>query len=252
MKYLFKLKSALYLVVVLCFLNSTNTYSQWKYETIKNLDKELCIEYEVTYDNPPNQNRQRSRRYVSKMVVLVNQNKLIERQYGQNGSLRTTILLDYTNNTCYNCFPSRTSKMALSRDFKLPVRNAVLQKGESKKIADFDCDKYVSIVNGKPVELYATKAIGLRYAKKHTVEGFLLEYTGFDTLLGFYTVKATKTTKLKLPEQTFSLDGYNVISYDNYKSENNITIKTIEEKKQTIAEMFKSMSKMITELLEEE
>lgn len=194
-------------------------YAQWTYNTANKLTKDVIINYSVTYENELTDKQKKSSSFIKEFVIILNNNKIVEKRFGYNGTNSSFTLFDYTKNKYYICRQYKTSKSALSYDFKEPVIEGVLQDGETKKIAGIKCDTYISFLKGKPTEVYTTKKMGLRYIKNYNVQGLLMEYTQYDKYLGYYKVKAEKISFANLPKNIFSLEGYHVQSYKEYKKE---------------------------------
>lgn len=211
------MKNSLILFTLLLILSSTSVFSQWKYENLKNLKQDVVINYTITYDKKPTDKQKTSSSYAREIVVILDQDHLLERKIGNGKSLGNFSLYNYKEEKYYQCYESSSSKNAISFDFKEPIIEGVLQEGEQKQIAGLKCDKYISLLKGKPVEVYTTRKMGLRYIKSYNIPGLLMQYRGYSKYLGFYTVKATKIQFLKLPKETYSIADYNVISNKEYQ-----------------------------------
>jgi len=203
---------------LLFYLFTNSTFSQWTYESIKDLKQDVIINYAVTYDNKLTDRQKRSSRYKSQIVVLLNSKNLLIRDINPRRSPGNFTLLDYKKEKMYRCFESKTSKAAMVDDFKKPTIEGVLQEGSDRKIAGLTCQKYISIIQGKPVELHTTKEIGLRYVGNYNVPGLLMQYRAHDKYLGFYTARAINVKFVKLPETTFSIRKYNIVTEEQYKA----------------------------------
>lgn len=220
------------------FLLLANTaFSQWTYENIKNLKQDVVINYSVTYDQKLTDKQKASSSYLREIVVILDQKHVLERSMGNGRSLGNFSLLNYDQEKIYRCYESSGYKKGISYDFKEPLIDGVLQEGEEKNIAGIPCEKYISLLKGKPVDVYTTKKIGLRYIKNYNVPGFVMQYKAYSKYLGSYTVKATKVQFLNLPKNTYSLDDYSIVSHKDY-------LKSIKESKQRKKELLeKSLGK---------
>lgn len=203
------------LVSLFIFFSATqDTFGQWKYENSTISEQDVIIEYSVNYQKTLSESQKKSSNYCSEIIVILNEDKLIEKRFHKPGFYKRFYQYDYKKNKIYNCYLK--SKKGLYSEFEEPTKEAVLQEGFEKKIANITCDKYISTVNGEPVEIYTTKEFGLRYVKDFNLQGLLMEYTMYDKYLGYYTVKAQKVSFLKLPANVYSLDKYNLISEQEY------------------------------------
>ena len=213
------------LSVVLCLLITQVCFSQWIYNSIKYLTNEMVVEYDVIYEKEPTDEQKKSSIYIKKIAVILSKDKLVENIFDVNDACRKFKLYDYTLNRYTSCYSY--SKSGISYDFKEPRRKAVHVKDNSKKIVDFNCSKYsVRYGKGGPKNIYVTKSIGLRYCNDFDVDGFLMEYPGYSSSLGNYTVRAKKVYSLKVPKGFFSLEDYTIrtteevkISNDEYRKE---------------------------------
>lgn len=207
-------KTFIYSLIIL-LSNTINIYGQWRYENSKVLDQDVIIEYSVTYENSLSETQKKSSSYCSEIITVLNKDKLIEKRFYKPGFYKQFSLINYVKNRIYNC--NTSSKYAIYSNFKEPTNEGALQKGEIKKIANTTCNKYISMVHGKPVEIYTTKEFGLRYVGNFNIEGLLMEYTMYNKYLGYYTVKATRVSFVTLPKSVYSLDKYNVMSSQEYQ-----------------------------------
>lgn len=218
---------SLCLTLLLC---NNSVFSQWKYENENTPKQDVIIIYNITYDKELTNKQKKHSRYAEEIVVVLNKNHLLERRIVNTKATDKFSLLKYDKKKYYNCYNSNGSKKAISFDFKEPLTEGVLQEGEQKQISGIECDKYISLLKGKPVVLYTTKKLGLRYIKNYNVPGLLMEYRGYDKYLGFYTVKANKVKYVKMPKKTFSIDDYDVITNDEYNDQ----IKKYKQKKEKL------------------
>lgn len=121
-------------------------------------------------------------------------------------------MVNYKNNKYYKCHITENHKCATWRNLKEPKTEGTLIKGEDKKILGLNCQKYMTTVNHKKVEVFTTKQFGLRHVKGFNIPGLLLEYKDYKDGLGFYTVKAIKISNAKLPQKIYSLKGHKLFS----------------------------------------
>ncbi|MGY5352204.1 TlpA family protein disulfide reductase [Wenyingzhuangia sp. IMCC45533] len=213
-------KKLIYLIyiigIVFC---SPKIFSQWIYETNRDLKKDIIISYKVTYENELTEAQKKLPNYIKEVLVILNDQKLIEKviRYPYNKS--SVKLCDYDKNKYYRLYLS--NKTGFSYEFKEPKFEARLQKNNAKNILGMYCEKYVTLLKGKPVEIYSTKELGLRFVHNYKIDGLLMEYTDYDNKLGYYNVKAEKINSFDLPATTFSLEDYQITPYSTYRKEYN-------------------------------
>lgn len=223
------------LIYFLFFLCFNTMFSQWTYENIQDLKQDVIINYAVIYDNKLTDKQKQSSKYISEIVVLLNKKKLLTRKINPRRTPGNFTLLDYEKEKMYKCYESKTSKAAIVSDFKEPAIEGILQEGKDRKIAGLTCQRYISFLKGKPVELCTTKEIGLRYINNYNVPGMLMQYRAYDKYLGFYTVRAVRVKHVKLPEATFSIKKYNIVTEEEeiaYKKKQEEKRKEFNEKKE--------------------
>ncbi|MEL1241237.1 TlpA family protein disulfide reductase [Flavobacterium flavipallidum] len=220
------LKNCLTLIVILI---NCNGFSQWKTVEANNIKDDIIITYEVIYDRELSLQEKNSAEFLSEIVIAFNKNTVIERRFGDKlKPFNNFGFLDYENKKGYNCSISTNSKNALSYDFKNPnTKVAISPTDNSKQILEFPCEKGTVIINNTPKEIFYTKKIGLRYCKQFDVDGFILEYPGYNKNLGHYTIVAKKITHTKLAPNYFSLANFTIQTEEEYT-------KKLEESKQKI------------------
>lgn len=199
----------------LVLFSISSGFSQWKYETSRKITKDVIINYSVSYEKELTEEQKKSSRYIHDIILILKNNKLVEKKLGYKSVIaREYSIFDYNKNVFYKC--NNSSKHAISNSFKDPSIISTLQKGESKKIAGIQCEKYLALLKGKYIELYSTKKLGLKYTQEYNVQGLLMEYSNYDKYLGFYKVKAEKISLAKLPQSTYSLDGFTILTQKEY------------------------------------
>lgn len=198
-----------------------NLLSQWKYPNAEKLKGDVIITYEVTYDEVLTEKQKESSSYKKEIVVVFNKDKLKEKTFTNNINLEYSFIFDYNKELSYNCVSFGKDKKAIKSKFRNGSINVVLTDVKTEKILDFPCQVYETMLNGEIRKIYTTKSFGLKYTKQFNAEGFLLKYSGISKGLGTYTVTAKKIFYTKVPESTFSLDGF--------------TVQTKEEQEQYIA-----------------
>jgi len=117
----------------LFYLFTNSIFSQWTYESIKDLKQDVIINYTVTYDNKLTDRQKKSSRYKSQIVVLLNSKNLLIRDINPRRSPGNFTLLDYKKEKMYRCFESNTSKTATVQAFKKPSVEGILQEDGNQK-----------------------------------------------------------------------------------------------------------------------
>ena len=204
-------------IFLLHFLFLTSFFSlsanaQWTYpKDVAPFMDDLVITYDVIYERELTEKQKKHPYYIEEVIVNFNKKKLIERKFGFKTNNQFS-LFDYTKEKVYHCYTSSSSKKAVSNNFKNPEIETIKQAGKQKKIAGITCDLSIITKNGKPYEIYHTKKLGLRYTQNYNVNGFVLEYPGFNKYLGSYKVVAKKIDNYRLSPVTYSLKGYSISS----------------------------------------
>lgn len=193
------------------------TSAQWTYKTNREFNKDIIINYTVSYEKELTESQKKSPNFIKEIIIILNKNKLIEKtiRYPYNKSNLT--MYDYTQKQRYKLFAN--NKSGFSYDFKKPENQATLLKTKTTKILGLNCNQYSTTLNGKKINLFTTKDLGLRFVKKYNIDGLLMFYTAYDKKLGYYTVKANRINNYKLPINTYSLDNYKITPYKTYISE---------------------------------
>ena len=212
--------------VILLFLFFSNVvFPQWTYDSLKELKEEMIIDYEVTYENDLTEAQKSSYSYIKRITVILSKDKLVEKIFDSNNICTQFNLFDYSLNKYTNCTVYSKSgttynsvKRGVTYNFPEPNKKTFLIQKNSKSIANLICDKYsVGIGKGLPKNIFTTKKIGLRYCNDFDVKGFVLEYPGYSSSLGNYTVKAVNAYSANLSEKFFSLEGYAVLTDEEVK-----------------------------------
>lgn len=183
----------------------------------KNIKDDVIITYEVVYERQLSDKLKKHPYYKNEIIVAFNSSMLLEKSISNRFDYQMSMLLDYDKEKVYSQTIT-TSKNAIVSDFGNPKKQVNLKVGETKEILGFPCQVYITKVKGKTVEILTTKKIGLRYIKHFNAEGFLLKYTATNKYLGPFTVTAKKISYTKLPEKTYSLDGFTIKTKDEYKT----------------------------------
>lgn len=199
-----------------------NAFSQWRYPNYKNIKDDVIITYEVKYDRDLSEKEKQSVRFKREIIIIFNKNKLLEKTFTSRTDYETSFLCDYENEMSYSRRRYGNKKEAIKTEFGKPKKETILQEGRVETIIGFPCQVSTAKIKGQMRELYSTKKIGLKFVKHFNTEGFLLKYTVNDKYLGPYTVTAKQIHYTKLPESTYSQDGF--------------IIRTPEEQKQYVEE----------------
>jgi len=234
-------------ILILFFINSI--YGQnniWKYPNAKNIKGDVVILYEVTYDRELTKEEQKTRSLLDAISVTYNKNKMVVKYFYKNIPTHNSYYLyDYNKKKHYDCSGNSRGKLAISYDLnnlKSLIERKVNLVNEKKEIIGFLCDKAIVDRRGGTKELFFTKEIGLRYSDYFDVEGFLLQYPGYDKRLGNYTVTAKKIQHAQMPKSFFSLEGFEIKTSDEMIA---ITKKKAEEKRLKSLEWIGKKSKKI-------
>ena len=210
-------KHLIYFTLIYFFFSILPIHSQWRYPNHKELKNDIVITYKVEYHNELTEDQKKSSRFKKQIIVIFNQDKLIEKSIKNTKGSETFYLHDYNKEKEYKCYKSLIKKEAIVRNFKVPIQKPIKVEKKSKKILGFNTELYTILVGDKLEEIITTRDVGLRYIKYFNVEGFLLKYFSKDKKLGPYTVTATKINYTKLPDHTYSLDGFLIRSDKEYK-----------------------------------
>ena len=187
-----------------------NAYSQWKYPNVKNIKDDVIIKYDVKYDRDLSEKEKQSPRFKKEIVVVFNQDKLLLKNLSNRMDVEYSVLLDYKNQIAYDRRRNGDKREAVKSKFKNPKKETFLQVGKEEIIIGFPCKVSTAKIKGKMREIYTTKKIGLKFVKNFNTEGFLLKYTANDKYFGPYTVTAKEIFYSKLPESTYSIEGFKV------------------------------------------
>lgn len=171
-------QSLLFFTCIILF-SSFTVNSQWKYDSTEKIKDEINIIYEVIYERELTPEEKQSTHFISEFSIVFNNNMLIERRFPNLRSSDSYTLIDYNREKIYFCNMSSGDKIAIVQNFKEPKKIVTPQDGGEKKIVGIDCDRGMTMVNGKPKEVFYTKNLGLRYCKQFNANGFLLEYPSY-------------------------------------------------------------------------
>ena len=190
--------------------------AQWKYSNAKKINTEIIINYEIIYDKEPTENQKNASTFSNDIVVIFNSDKLKYQKFYKDININSYSILDYNKTKIYTCRVSKRSKTAIVSDFGTPKRIVEIQPNEFRTIAGFQCDKGLTKIKGIPKEIYYTKKLGLRYCKNFNLDGFVLEYPGYDKKLGYYRVVAKSIHYKKLDPSIFSVEGFRTYTKEEY------------------------------------
>lgn len=210
-----------FILTSILLLVANNCFSQWKTLEVNNIKNDIIISYEVFYDKELSLEEKNSSEYLSEITVAFNKDNLIERRFGSKlTSANNYSLCNYNTLKTYSCLVSQSTKRAIQSDFKDPTSTVEpITNTESKTIFEFPCEKGLTMINNAPKEVLYTKKIGLKYCRQFKIDGFLLEYPGYNKTLGYYTVKAKKIAYEKLPNSFYSLDDFTVQTVEDLKKD---------------------------------
>lgn len=208
-------KSALVIIVLLISINTIQ--AQWKYNSLSNIKDDVIISYDVVYERELTEKEKKSSSFIREIITTFNKNKLINRIFYNSIKTQRYSLYDYKLKKYYNCSVRGESKSAIEYNFKEPKQDVVKQENMEKDILGFSSDISITMMHGKPYEIYSTKDLGLRYVKSYNLEGFLLEYPGHSKSLGSYRVVAKKISHYKIPKSVYSLEGFKIQTAAEYK-----------------------------------
>ncbi|WP_298493963.1 TlpA disulfide reductase family protein [uncultured Algibacter sp.] len=194
-----------------------NVFSQWRYPNYKNINDDVIITYEVKYDRDLSEKEKQSIRFKREIVVIFNKDKLLQKTFTNKTDYETSLLFDYENEMAYDRRQHGNKKEAVKSKFKKPQKETILQEGRVETIIGFPCLVSTAKIKGQMRELYSTKKIGLKFVKHFNTEGFLLKYSANDKYLGTYTVTAKNIHYTKLPESTYSQNGFIIRTPDEQK-----------------------------------
>ena len=198
-------------LMFLSILISFNAFSQWTYPDAKTIKDDVMIIYEVKYDKELSKKEQQSPMFKKEVIVVFNNNKLFEKSFIDKGEYETFTLLDYEKEMAYKCYKYDQKGTAISSEFKNPIKETVLQEGKLDTILGLPCQVSTIKINDQEREIYTTNEFGLKYVKKHKIEGFLMKYVAVDGSLGAYTVTAKKIFYTdEVDDAFYSLEGYTI------------------------------------------
>lgn len=193
--------------------------------------KDTVIFYDVIYEKELTEEEKASSSFIKDITVTFNKNKLVERVFRNTTRYESYTVFDYSLKKYYKCNVTRSQKRAIVSNFRTPSKDVEKQNNSEKTILDLPCDEYVTIIAGKPVKMYATKAFGLRFAHHYKMDGFLLDYYAYNKKLGKYRVVAKKIEHLNIPTSYYSLNGFDVMNKEAYKKLRSESRKNYEERK---------------------
>ena len=224
-------------LLIICFVFiMPSAFSQWKYPNVSAIKDDIIITYDVVYDNELSEKQKQSSAFKKEIVVIFNGDKLVEKNFSNNISLEIFTILDYNKELAYNCMKSEQRKEAIESKFKNPIKEVTLVEGKVEDIIGFPCQVSTTKIKGKIREIYTTKKFGLKFVKQFNTEGFLLKYSTNDKYLGPYTATAKKIFYTKLPENTYSLEGFKIKTEEEQKEYSNHMASIREENKEKIVE----------------
>ncbi len=197
--------------------------SAWRYPNGKNVESDIVIHYEVKYDRELTEEEKESTSVLNEIVISVKGDKLVERRVFNKSEYYNKshyTLYDYAKEQFYYCYVKESSKQATNYPFKIPKKDTTLILLEKKKeLKGYSCDRIKASFKGLDRELLVTKEMGLRFCRGWDVDGFLLQFTGSNTKLGGYIATATNISYEDLPDELFSLEGFDVKTYAQIKQE---------------------------------
>ncbi len=208
-------KNAFYCILLMF---GSNCFSQWKTAEANSIKNDILILYDVIYEKQLSPEEVNSTDRLREVTLAFNKDKMIEREFKNNSQINHYTLLDYNDRKVYSNSIFSTSKKSIVYDFKEPKLTVELIPNiESKTICDFPCEKGFVIMNGRPVEVFYTKKLGLRYCRQFKIDGFLLQFPGYSKQFGHYTVVAKKITYEHLPESFYAMDDFQIQTLEEYK-----------------------------------
>jgi thiol-disulfide isomerase/thioredoxin len=211
-----KLKSLFTLIFFLIFHSSI--FAQWTYAELNNFKTDVIINYEIIYEKTPSEAEKNNPSFLDNIVVVFNNKGVLKHQkFYKDLKISTYYSIgDYKNKKMYSCYSSSSSRTAISSDFGTPKKQVEIQKNQTKDIFGFNCTKSTTLIRGLPKDIYFTKDLGLRYCQQFDVDGFLLEYPGYDKKLGHYKVVAKNIYYKNLDPSILSLDNFKIYTKDEY------------------------------------
>lgn len=210
-----------FLILIISFLSNCNiVFAQWVYPELNNLKTDMIILYDVIYEKELTAEQKKTSSFIREISVSLNKKgQVFNKPFYGDTKINTHTLIDYKNEKFYSCkIYSSGSKIAISQNFKNPKKQVKLEAKETKTIFGFKCDKAQVLVNGVYKDIYYTKDLGVRMCKNYNVDGFLLEYNGFNKNLGHYKVVAKKVYHKNIDPKLFSLDGYKIYTKEEYNN----------------------------------
>ncbi|WPR72431.1 TlpA disulfide reductase family protein [Flavobacterium sp. NG2] len=210
------------LLLIVQLLTISTCFSQWKTAEANNIKNDILIIYDVIYERNLTAEEQNSTDFITEITVTFNKDKMIERQLKNKSQIQSFKLYDYNKRKVYSNSILSTFKKSIEYDFTEPkISVEAFPNIEDKKICDLACEKGFVIINGKPKEIMYTNKLGLRYCKEFKIDGFLLQYPGYSKQFGHFMVVAKSIYYEKLPENFYSLEGFEIQTLDEYKKSKN-------------------------------
>ncbi len=205
------------ILIVLFFLSLNIINAQWIYPELDKLKTDVIISYDVIYERSLTPEEKKSLSYFNDISIAFNKEGLLkEKRFYSDISINHFILLDYKKENAYSCSISGEKKTSIKSDFKLPKKEVDLISNETKNIVGINCNKATIPIQGVTKDIYYSKELGLRYCKSFNVDGFLLEYPGYNKQLGHYKVVAKTIQYNNLEQSFFSLAGFNITEREEY------------------------------------
>lgn len=213
-----KFKKYFLIYASLCFLCFNTINAQWIYPELSDLKTDVIITYDVIYDKELTAEQKKSSSFMKdKTIIFNNKGEVISKRFYNDIKINQYYILDYKNLKSYSCNISTSgSKKALVSNFKNPKKQVEVSPNETKKIIGFDCDKGTTRINGVSKDIYYTRNLGIRFCYTFNVDGFILEYPGYNKSLGHYKVVAKNIYYKKLDPSLFSLDDFKVYTKEEY------------------------------------
>ena len=221
-------------ILVVLILTSINPIkAQWTYSELNQLKTDVTISYDVICERNLTKQERKSKEYVRDISVTFNKKGiLIEKKFYASAQTNRFAHLDYKREKAFYCtVSSNGGKVALQSNFRGPKKNAEINTNETKNIVGLTCNKATVSIKGISKEIFFTKKLGIKYCKKYNIDGFLLEYSDYNKKLGHYKVVAKKILYHNMAPSFFSLNGYNIISSQEYTALKNNAKEKIHEAK---------------------